>query len=84
MFALHKEINYVNIVYEKIIPGGKSVMKGDVKILTIKEIKRGRRGQIEIVFNQKSEKPYLTRDAGQYAEGMKVKLHKGKLTPVRE
>lgn len=84
MFALHIQINYVNIVYEKIIPGGKSVMKSDVKILTIKEIKRGRRGQIEIVFKQKSEKPYLTRDAGQYAEGMKVKLHRGKLTPVRE
>ena len=59
-------------------------MKGDVKILTIKKIKRGRRGQTEIVFKQKSEKPYLTRDAGQYAEGMKVQLHKGKLTPVRE
>ncbi len=56
-------------------------MKGDVKILTIKKINRIRRGQIVIIFKQNSEKPYETRDTGLYKEGMKVRLHKGKLTP---
>ena len=56
-------------------------MKGDVKILTIKKINKIRRGQIEIIFKQKSIKPYETRDTGIYQEGMTVKLHRGKLIP---
>ena len=59
-------------------------MKGDTKILVIKKINKGRRGQIKITFKQRAEKPYQTRDTELYEVGMKVKLHKGRLTPVRE
>ena len=57
-------------------------MKGDVKILTIKAIKKMGRGQLRIEFKQNSERPYTTREKGVYEVGMQVKLHKGRLTPV--
>lgn len=60
-------------------------MKNDAKILTIKEVKPLRRGgQVEIEFKQKSEKPYTTsaKNAKKFYKGMKVKLQKGKLSPV--
>ena len=62
-------------------------MKNDVKILVIKEVKPlGRGGQVKIEFKQKSEKPYTTsaKNAEKFHEGMKVKLLKGRLSPVEE
>ena len=62
-------------------------MKNDAKILTIKEVKPlGRGGQVRIEFKQKCEKPYETsvKNAERFHKGMKVKLQKGKLSPVVE
>lgn len=59
-------------------------MKRDIKILTIKKIKKMGRGQLRIEFKQQAESPYTTREKGVYEEGMRVKLHKGRLIPIKE